>query len=104
MATAREHMAADIAAVLADTGEAAATVDIDGTDVDVIRQPVGMEEYPPAAPGILVQYDRFWVLREDLGYLPEVGMELVIDNDPWLVEAVADWAVVLQLTLKRYLS
>lgn len=104
MATAREHMAVDIAYLLADDGEAGTTVTIDEVDVDVIRQPVGQEEYPPAEPGLLVIRDRFWVLASDLGYTPELGQQMDIDGDTWQVDDVGDWGVVLLLTLIRYVS
>lgn len=104
MATALDHMADDMAFVLADTGEAGASVNIDGTpDINVIRQPVDMSQYPPM-PGILVERDQFWILQSDLGYVPEIGQRMTVDGQVWEVESVGKWPVVLLLLLSRHYS
>lgn len=103
MATAREHMAADMAAILADTDEAADLVTLDGLPVNVIMEPA--DEMPSqTVDGMLVDRVHLWALISDLAAVPVPDQRLIIDAVNYDVVVSIPWDNVVEIVLQRYWS
>ncbi len=103
MTTTREYMAADMAAILADTGEAADLVTLDGSPVNVIMEPMD-ESASQAVDGLLMDRMRLWALIADLAAVPVPGQRLTIDAVNYDVELVHPWADMIEIIMQRYWS
>lgn len=96
-------MAADMAAILADLGEAADMVTLDGQSVNVIMEPFD-ETIGQSVDGILLDRMCLWALITDLASIPVPGQRLVIDAVNYDVELVRPWSVVVEIVMQRYWS
>ncbi len=103
MTTAREYMAADMAAILADTGEAADLVTLDGSPINVIIEPVD-ESASQTVDGLLLDRMCLWALIADLAAVPVPGQRLTIDAINYDVELVRPWADIVEIVMQRYWS
>lgn len=103
MATAREHMAADMAAILADTDEAADLVTLDGQQINVIMEPVD-ESASRTDDGLLLDRVYLWALTADLAAVPVPNQRLTIDGVNYDVELVRSWPAVVEIVMQRYWS
>jgi len=103
MSAAREQLATDLAAVLADPSGPADTVNINGTDLQAVRQPV---DWLPNRDleGAQVEREILFLLQSALGFIPVPWQELLVDARRWSVEAVQEKGPVLELVMVRYLS
>lgn len=103
MSAAREQLAADLATVLVDPNGPADPININGIDMQAIRQPV---DWLPNRDleGTQVEREILFLLQADLGFIPVPWQELLIDNRGWFVEAVPEKGQVLELAMVRYLS
>ena len=104
MSTAREHMAADLAYVLNDTGEAATEIAIDGTPVRAIL--TAADDRSRTEAGVFVERRRLWCLAADLAPTPVLGQEMEIGVVTFVCEAATDdsAAGILEISLARYLA
>ncbi len=103
MPTAREQQLLDFTSILADPSGPGEERDFNGVVIRVVPQPI---EWVPASSleGVQVERDRFFLLRDDLGFVPVPWQELIVGNRKWNVEAVPEKGAVLEIVLVRYLS
>ena len=102
MATAREHMAADLAHVMADVDEAATSIVVDGNTVTALWHAV--DEDQVEYEGVLIDRRRLIIGQSDLPWSPVLGKQVVIDGHTWTLAAWDTLQDSWDLILMRYLS
>ncbi|MDX9894331.1 MAG: hypothetical protein RBS34_02730 [Desulfofustis sp.] len=106
MSAAREQLARDLAAVLADPHGPAEEVTIGSVVVRTIlsRPELDRSAAPGAgSEGLLVERSVLYLLPDELGSVPVPGQELVVDGVRWLVLSSPP-GLVLRVELMRYLT
>lgn len=101
MSTAREHMADDLALVLADQGEAAVIKLFNGLPVSLVWEPLGYEQGQPE--GVNIERCRLY-LAESLVTDLVPGQMVPFDGGEWLVGPMDRLDGMVEMELSRNLS
>lgn len=99
MPSTRATLRTDFAATLADPNGPAEVVTIGTVELSVVRDQESL--LPGPDDGVLVERQTLYFLAADLGYLPTVGQEVLVDGERWQVIACPP-ADPVRLDLQRY--
>lgn len=102
MATAQEHMLADMEKLFARDGEAVVDVDIDGKPYRAIVK--DLETDPSKYMGVYTERVSLWFLPSTFSPFPHPGQELRYEGKRWTVEARNTKGLLKQLILGRLTS
>jgi len=99
MATAREHMAADMAWLFSQEGEEASAIVIDGTSRRAIVQE--LEVIPGGYEGAATRRQSLWLAKGTIT-LPRPGYVMTVAGQKWTVESIDPTGLCDMLTLAQY--
>ena len=98
MATAHEHMLADMLYLFAQDGEEVVELVIDGETCRAIRN--SLEEEEGEFDGQLIYRRRYLCLADELSAV--LGQERELDGKLWRVVSISRPGVLLDITFERY--
>ena len=98
MPTAREHMAADMAWLYAQTGEEPVDVIIDGVSRRAIVQE--LDAVAGNFDGGVIRRRAIWLLKGTIT-LPRPGYVMTVDGDRWTVESLDPTGILDVITLAQ---